>query len=60
MSVIKKTINQVKDDVGIYYHFQGYRGFFEESDSKKNIMGLLDRMSFRSFNTNVDMFCQII
>lgn len=59
MSVIKKTINQVKDDVGIYYHFQGYRGFFEESDSKKNIMGLLDRMSFRSFNTNVDMFCQL-
>lgn len=59
MSVIKKTINQVKDDVGIYYHFQGYRGFFEESDSKKNIMGLLDRMCFRSFNTNVDMFCQL-
>jgi len=59
MSVIKKTINQVKYDVGIYYHFQGYRGFFEKSDSKKNIIGLLNRMSFRSFNTNVDMFYKL-
>lgn len=59
MSVINKTINQVKNDVGIYYQFKDHNGYVDESEPQKNFMKIWGRINFCSFNTNVDMFYKL-
>lgn len=58
MSVIQKSIAQVKQDVGVYYVFEDHNGCFDD-DIPKNFMKMWHRINFCSFKTNVDMFYKL-
>lgn len=58
MSVIQKSIAQVKQDVGVYYVFEDYNGCFDD-DIPKNFMKMWHRIHFCSFKTNVEMFYKL-
>lgn len=58
MSVIKKTINQVEQDVGVYYVFDDYQSCYND-ENPNNFMKMLHRINFCSFKNNLDMFYKL-